>query len=566
MNLKSVLACTTLAGLLAACGGGGSSGGAIGSVPPPPAPTNSSLADLRYDQSFANDAAGVSAVWDMTTGTGVSSRPEPVSLAIAYDADTNGYTISANDIVRTFLPSDIQTTSENETVYLVDDTRLTLITKGYAGDLTTNYVRMGLLQDNRVEGSLQSADLISFTYGLPTNAAATPRSGSAAYATQAFGASTAPGEEPKAFMGAGQIDFDFAQGIFSGHSYLNEYGLVSGSQISGGGIELTTLGQISSQDASLTGTAVFRGWDGTVASALNGSLYGPDGQELGASFSGQNADGMSVTGSIVGQQDSALTPANLSFANMTQEQRFITQISEYARGSLTWQNSETFLFRGYSSDQSGGQFTISDKVDGRANFRTYQKTFDNTYYGTQDVTLELYQTGAANSQLPLTYASFGHWQGSLPASYNGPAHEWFVYGFQTPGYALDNRTGSASYEGVAYGTGMSNSARYDVSGTSRMDVDFGSDTFTGALALNGVETVTNAPVDFGSIAFSGTINSRASMFTGDFQAGGSLGSAISGQFYGLQGQEVAGTFIFNTPDGNPMAGTNVQGAFAATRR
>ncbi len=568
MRYKGLLACTAMIGLLSACGGGGESVGGIPAPAPSPTPSNNSLADLRYSQSFANDAAAMSAVWDRATGTGISGSAKSATMAIAYNANTNGYSISVDGYSQTFLPADQTSTDDYDAIYSSNGARLTLIAKGYDNNIVTQYVRMGLLQRNNSGGSTQDTELTSFTYGLPTDAAMRPRTGSAAYNTQAFGAVSAPGVEPKAFQGSGQVDIDFALGVFSGHSYLTEYGLVNGGGASGGGIELTTVGQLSSTNAALTGSAIYGGWDGTVTADLSGSLYGPSGQELGATFSGQNAGGMSVTGSIVGQRDSTLTPANLSFANMTQQQTFYTRMSEYSGGNLTWQNSETFLYSGYSSDEAGGQFTIADKVAGAANFTTYRKTFNSAYYGTQDVTLELYQPGVSNTELPLTYASFGHWQGSLPASYGGAVNSrWFVYGFTTPNYALANRTGSASYEGIAYGTGLGASGqRYDLNGTSSLAVNFGSDTFTGALALSGRNTSTSDLVDFGSTAFSGVINNRSNILTGDFSAGGAMGSAIYGQFYGPQGREVAGTFVFNAPQGGAAAGTNLSGAFAATQK
>lgn len=567
MRFKDLLACTTMICLLSACGGG-----SVGSTPvpapapsPTPTPANATLSDLRYSQSFENDAAAIAASWDLTTGTGISSSAKSAKLTIAYDAQTNGYTISTDGYSQTFLPTDQISSDDYDTRYAKEGNYLTLTSKGYYAGLVTQYVRMALLQRNTVAGSNQNTDLTSFTYGMPTGATATPRTGSAAFATETFGAVTAPGVEPRSFQGAGQIDIDFAQGVFSGHSYLTEYSLIEGDPTYGGGIELTTVGQLSSTGAGLTGAAIYEGWDGAVTSDLTGSLYGPTGGELGATFSGQNADGMSVTGSIVGKQDSALTPANLSFANMTHEQSFATRMSQYAAGSLTWQNSETFRYSGYSSADSGGQFTIDDKVPGRADFTTYRKTFNNDYYGTQDVTLDLYKTGSANSKLALTYASLGHWQGSLPASYNGPASQWFFYGFATPDYALANRTGSASYRGVAYARGIGGAGeRYDVSGTSSLAVDFGSDTFTGALALTGRETTTNAVADFGSTAFSGTLNNRSGTLVGDFSAGGALGSEIYGQFFGPDGREVAGSFVFNAPQG-AAAGTNIAGVFAAAR-
>lgn len=168
----------------------------------------------------------------------------------------------------------------------------------------------------------------------------------------------------------------------------------------------------------------------------------------------------------------------------------------------------------------------------------------------------------------MTYASFGHWQGSLPASYGTPfKNRWFIYGFHTPDYVLSNRTGTASYSGVAYGSGIGSSGKlYDVTGTSNLSVDFSSHAFNGALALLGRNTGTSDLVDFGSTAFAGIVDSRSNAMVGSFIAGGGgYFGDLYGQFYGPQGREIAGTYAFTVPQG-AGAGTSLTGAFAATQK
>ncbi len=417
---------------------------------------------------------------------------------------------------------------------------------------------MALVQESTTAGSLQTTDLTSFTYGLPTSASATPRTELASYVTQVFGAFSTPGAEPRGFTGEGQIDIDFGSGIFSGVTSFDEYGLVSDSGSTGGGLDLTTVGTISSTGSGLTGTAVFRSISGGATVDLNGSLYGPQGQELGASFSGDGTGGLSVTGSIVGQQSASRTAQNMSFDSFSGAQLFYTRFGGNLVGQLDIQGPDEFRYGAPISDQSGGEFGAADRISGPDNFRTYRKTFSNSYYTAQDVTVSLYEAGQANSELPLSYASFGHWSGSLPGSTPDAREDhWFAYGFATPNYVMDNRTGTASYEGVAYGTGNDGEVIYDVAGTSRFDVDFSADTFTGALNLTGVDLATDAQRDFGQHDFSGTIQNTS--LSGAF---GSRGD-VDARFYGPLGQEIAGYFYLIAPSGSGTGEMSISGAMAA---
>ena len=129
----------------------------------------------------------------------------------------------------------------------------------------------------------------------------------------------------------------------------------------------------------------------------------------------------------------------------------------------------------------GGQFTINDKIPSTdQNFVSYRKTFNG-----QEVMLELYRPGSANTELALTYASLGRWSTSIK---NGTvvaenSRVYLAYGLETPARLLSAKTGTGHYAGVVHGAGANrlNGATYDVTGTSRFDVDFSNQRYSEAL-------------------------------------------------------------------------------------
>ncbi|WP_231568337.1 transferrin-binding protein-like solute binding protein [Novosphingobium malaysiense] len=548
----------------------------MGSTPAPtpapsstPTPTNATLTDLKYSQSFSNDAAYLKGTWDKTTGTAIDGQAEAGSLNIDYDAKTSSYTVSSASRSLSFASADISSQDLDETVYKKTSGSqtdyLTLVSRPYSGGNAKQYVGMGYWQHNMTEGSNQSVEFASFTYGLPTQAAAVPRNGTAAYGIDVFGLVSMPGEEPLSFQGAGQFSVDFLQGIFDAQAYVTEYGLVTDFSAMGGGIEFRAGGSLSAIDGSFSGNAVYGSWNGQSSGSIAGRFFGPNGEELGATFATGNDYGMAAVGSLVGSKDASLKPVNQTLTAMTQEQLFY-YTGEGVNGSLRWLNSETFDINMPSSDMVGGRFTINDKIaSADPNFTAYAKSGDNGY-GEQQVTLELYKPGAANSEVQMTYASFGHWTGT----YGGPVSDYyFTYGFKTGDNYLAARTGKASYEGIAYGTGVNAdaSAKYDVTGNSAFSVDFSRQAFTGTLALKGTEQVTKALADFGVFNIDGALIARNSILEGGIDRDGYYGGSFWGQFYGHNAEELAGTFwvLTRAGQGDPLE-VGIRGATVAKAR
>src|SRR6476646_647562 len=105
MRISRVLACTSMAFLVAGCGGGGSGG--VASTPPrpptpTPTPTNSSITNLIASQTFATDASVANDTFDLTTDTVTSTSVSNDTVTVAYDAATKSYTITTPNRATTF--------------------------------------------------------------------------------------------------------------------------------------------------------------------------------------------------------------------------------------------------------------------------------------------------------------------------------------------------------------------------------------------------------------------------------------------------------------------------------
>ncbi len=577
---------------LSACGGGG--GGGVNGTPPPPAPTpaptptptptNTTLTDLKASQNFSNDASSNTLTFDLVTKTSVTGKHNPATLTIGYDVRTNSYTVATAGRSQTFLPADVTSSTAGEVRYQKTDGTnrdiLTLVKTPYTGTSATQYVGLGYWQRNAVNGSRQDTEFNTFTYGLDTPAAAVPRTGTAGFKIDVFGLASTPGFEPRVFQGSGVFSADFAAGVFSAYSNNTETGLLTGNGIIGGGIGLTSAGYLSS-NGSFSGNMLYGGTNGSVAGSLAGRFYGPTGQELGASFAGSNASGASVNGSFTGARDPNAQVANLTLTNLTSSQLFYVPFalltktiidgqagfsaSTYSTiGQLNRQNSETFTYGPGLSNLPGGQFTINDKVTGTdPNFIAYRKTFNG-----QDVALELFKPGPANTELALTYASFGRWSTSEKHGVVTEVSQvYLAYGLETPARLLSAKTGTAQYNGIVYGAGANRltAATYDVKGTSRFNVDFSNQSYSGALLLAGTGTNGTPSLDFGSYDFAGNLASYLAETTVALAKLGASVGDMTTRFYGPDGEEIAGTFTLIAPPGSPGAGTTIAGATVARR-
>lgn len=579
-----VLAATALLG---GCGGGGGSGPSVQPAPaPPPAPPSgpTSIHDLKRDQSFT--ALTASSSVSLAVSNAVASEGSALNgtLTVSYNAAAKSYTVTAPGRSQTFTPTDIQQPIEDyQAVYRKGDGAtldiLTLVTIPYHAYAPTRHVKMGYWQQNTHSNGQQDMLFDVFVFGFDTPASNVPRTGTASFDIDVFGLTTTPGEEGMTFQGEGRFDADFLTGIFSTDTYLTETNLSSEGG-AGGHIKLTGAGKLSSTDNKFSGNIWYDGSDVDMAGTIAGGFFGPSASELGASFSASNANGSTVVGAMVGWRDQSNSPINLTLTDLITEQDFRSGAAElsintfkdgsyediYNNGNssarLTLRTDGTFDFTG--SSVYLWQFSDSFLVKGNnPNFTSYETAVDG-----QPLRLDLYKPGRGNTELQLTYASFGHWSTSTSDHITSQTYQgFFAYGLKTPDGVLSARTGSARYEGVVYGAGASHQSRerYDVSGTSYFDVDFSNQRLAGALALTGT-TRGGTKVDFGRYGFGGELVSWSSGTNVPITRDGQVHGNLAVQFYGPTGEEIGGSFHLNTVAGGSGVGTEISGVTVAKRQ
>lgn len=565
---------------LAGCGGDGGGSG-VSSVSSTPAATNASLAALRASQSFTNNAATGTAAFDLASSKTLSGSTAVAPLTIAYDAGSNSYTISTQGRSQTFAPANLSSAASGQSVYAKSDgansDRLTLFSASVTGASANGpqYVGMGFWQRNTSNSGTQNTTLDIFTYGIDTPASGVPRTGQAAYSTSVFGLATTPGYEPVSFQGTGRFDVNFLTGVFSTSASTTETGLVSGNGITGGGIGITGSGHLSSSDGTFSGTVGYGGQNAMGQGALAGHFYGPTGTELGATFSASGTDGSAASGAIVGLQNPSLAATNLGLTSLMADQLYYPKGVQFERVQPA--TSDAYAIAPFYASQaqqtvaggfsvgSGAEFgpqvfAASDQVAAsQPNFTSYQKTLNG-----QSATLDLYKSGAANTELALTYLSFGRWNASAPQN-DGSIYNtsyYFVYGFPTAASAIAARTGTASYSGVAYGAAFNaaTGAAYDVTGTSTFNVDFSHSTYSGALALKGSGSA--GATNFGTFGFASTLSSGVVASANLTQGGGNVGTINPG-FFGPAGEEIGGPFQISVPTGQAGKPVTIAGVAVA---
>jgi len=572
---------------LAACSAGGNG---IASTPPPtpaptPMPTNTTITNLQANQAFAGDGGTGTTSIDLATRTIASGSTTPATIQVSYDAPSRSYTVTAAGRSQTFSPGDIQTgTATGETRYSktgpAGNDYLTLVTTPYSGSTSNRYVGLGYWQRNLSNATTQNTTLDVFTYGLDTPAAGVPRTGTAKFTTDNFGFVTIPGKAPLAFTGSGSFNVDLALGTFATSAYVNEYELTSPRSQSGGSIALTAGGHLGSGN-SFTGNMSYTDTYTSMSGTIAGRFFGPNAEEIGASFSGSDRAGAAVTGAFTGQASNSAPAVNLSITNYVTDQLFYTQQGMLSIapspsggkavnyrtliGQVQRRLDGSILFSPGESDFAAATFTNSDLVTGGpANYTSYRKTVNGV-----TTTLSLFQPGATNTELALTYAGFGSWAGGASPGYDSfDGRVFFTYGITTPTYLLAGKTGTASYSGVVHGVGaLRDGSVYDVGGTSHFGVDFGAQTFNGSLQMTASQASGGSSRDLGNWTFADHLSAGQLVGTGLVAPANSSGApgTITPQFYGPDGEEIGGVFSLQTGADSAADTMRVVGATVAKR-
>jgi hypothetical protein len=570
---------------LAACGGGG---GGVNSMPTPtPSPTpsgNTTLTDLKYSQTFANDAARTTPTFDLAARTTLDTDAETTTLSIRYDATSKSYTVTSPTGSQTFAPADLDPSSDAlQSIYVKNSGSardyLTIAKTPYTSSTPTRYVQMAFWQHNTGTLERQDTAFDIFTFGLPTASASVPRSGQGKFDVNVFGFVTIPGVSPRTIQGAGAFNVDFQSGVFSSHTYVDEYDLISGAGTFGA-LELLASGHLGSGGTFSGNVAYSGGAISLVGGTIEGRFYGPGAEELGASFAADNADGAALAGAMTGVRDPSLPDVNLTLDNLQTPQLFYdTEVllrtveqpgtseigadTNLLNAQLTLSPDGSVEYGPGISNLPTATFTDADAVARTdPDFKRYEKVADGT-----PVAVEFYAPEPGSGTLALTYASFGRWQATTTeGTVTVDNRDYFAFGLQTPDGALLRRTGSGHYDGVAYG-GATDSIldrRYDVTGTSGFDVDFDAQSYSGNLALRGT-SADGATRDFGRFDFAGQMGS-GNLAPGAFDQ--TPYGEIRPRFFGPTGEEIAGPFQLFVPQGDPLdnEGVWIAGVAAAKRR
>jgi hypothetical protein len=541
--VQSVSSTTTTSSSTGSGGNGSSSTGSSGSSGSGSSSTTTTtaaptLATLTASQTFANNAATSTATIAASTANVTTSASTSQPLTIAYDLAANSYTITTQGRTQTFGAANLVSATNGVAIYSTTSgattDRLTLESANVSGyqSIYPQYSGLGYWQRTVSGNASSSISVDFFLYGLNTAASAVPRTGQAVYDTSVYGLVTEPGLEARFFQGSGQMNVDFAQGLFTTSATASETGIVTQSNY-GSGVTITGSGTLSSTANALTGSITYSGLSSTSSGTLSGQFYGPTAQELGAAFTTSGGDGSSTSGVIWGNQDSAASPANLTLTDIVATQTFTateatTGPSGTSLGTAAVILAPAGLVTVTPAGQTGTTFTSSDIVTGsNANFTSYSQG---------GVALDLYKAGSSNTELALTYSDFGSWTGSSGNT------AWFVYGLGTSASVIQAHTGSASYTGVAYGTAYNSSTgtSASVSGTAAFTVNFDLEGYSGSFGLK------NATTNYG------TFNTTGTIAAGVAQVGGVTGvtagtGTFAPAFYGPTGQEFGGPFQIAIP-------------------
>ncbi|ODU21994.1 MAG: hypothetical protein ABS87_04640 [Sphingomonas sp. SCN 67-18] len=234
-------------------------------------------------------------------------------------------------------------------------------------------------------------------------------------------------------------------------------------------------------------------------------------------------------------------------------------------GSTTGVGSTATDFSGgvsLSYDPATGGYTVRDASSSRTFLASSRNsTLSNTTVsvydqstGTRSDQLVLFNPGAANPRLALTYVSYGAWQilndRGTAADFT---QQFFVYGIRQAADQVS--TGSASYTTRPDGFWTTASGIYSLSGTSRFTANFTSMTVATSLNLSGTNVINSSTKTLGLFNGTGTIAALGGGFSGNFTQVGTdsdgavYSGAFNGAFFGPTGSEMGYTFRLTSGSG-----------------
>ncbi|WP_404712926.1 hypothetical protein [Sphingomonas sp. MMS24-J13] len=326
-------ACAALPLLLSGCGGGGG----VASTPTPivtpsdpgiaapqTASANTTLGGPLASQAFATLAVRATVTQSASALSSANAINPGTGASISYDAASNTYTVSSPGTAAsgnapdraTLIPNDTAITSAANvcigTSCQSDRVIAFLSREGTNRPATQpyfiySYVGYANWWSVANSGANKVYAYNEAIFGIPTPVNAVPTSGTATFTldlqgyegtTPSLGSSGSHALGPT-FAGGGTATLDFGAGSYT---MTGSMGAVTAP--SRGGSEETTFassGKLLSGANGFGGTFTFND-AGTFNGKLNGWLFGPAAQEIGAVFSASAADGRVAVGTIVGHK------------------------------------------------------------------------------------------------------------------------------------------------------------------------------------------------------------------------------------------------------------------------
>lgn len=258
-------------------------------------------------------------------------------------------------------------------------------------------------------------------------------------------------------------------------------------------------------------------------------------------------------------------PTNTNLANLQYSQSFPTvqrdgRATLSSTGAVTGTPSATTAVDSFNVDYNAASqsYTVRIGADA-ATFGPADRTTDSNatisvferVAGNQTDTFVLFNVGASNPALALTYVSYGALQRiTNQGSPFDVRSNIFVYGIRTLAADMP-RTGSASYTTRIDGTYAGSDGIFSLDGASSFAANFAASTIDYSMTPVGTNVLTGTPKTFGTTSGTGTITLGT---TGAFQAGAGanaqgFSSSVTGNFFGPGAAEMGGVFALTGADG-----------------
>ncbi|MFC4255306.1 hypothetical protein GRI97_07710 [Altererythrobacter xixiisoli] len=425
--------------------------------------------------------------------------------------------------------------------------------------------------------------------GIDTPASAMPRMGRAIYNATLGGYLMEPDAIPRNLYGEGVLAADFTTGQITGEGSYSVRALTSSS--AWGNITDRVLDKGTWQSSAALGSGSNR-FSGTMqldgandyAGSLTGGFFGPDASEAAGVFQLDGPDGRKLAGTVGSRFDDRATMGVTELADLSKltlmtsisidttdgyssDPTYINASSNAVYLDNTSEQFPLVIFRNAVSVENAllarnnATNTLDSSNDNPA-FRRYLYSAPNF-----DQQVDAYVFDGQGGRIELTYSSF-----AVARRADRPGQEWtphfIAYGVPTTAATLP-RSGLASYSGVVQGYGYvgddMRTDSYNLTGTSSMNVNFGSGKATSTLLLAGAHTQNGSMLDFGRYDFSGNITNEQNQVLIDGVADKSgYHGALQGLFFGAAAAEYGGIFNLTLNGHNGLYG-GARGAFVGKK-